>query len=66
MCCAAARRSNAPICDKRAAEQHSEERRKLQLEVMRFADEYVGRSREAVGRLQQGLESPNERLMAQN
>jgi hypothetical protein len=51
---------------KRAAEQHSEKIRKLQLEVMRFADEYVGRSREAVVRLQQGLENPDQRLITQN
>jgi hypothetical protein len=51
---------------KRAAEQHSERIRKLQLEVMRFADEYTGRSREAVTRLQVGLESPDQRLIAQN
>ena len=51
---------------KRAAQEHSEKIRKVQLEVMRFADEYVGRSREAVTSLQQGLESSNERLMMQN
>jgi len=51
---------------KRAAEEHSEQIRKLQLEVMRFADEYTGRSREAVSRLQEGLQSPEQRLMAQN
>jgi predicted component of type VI protein secretion system len=51
---------------KRAAEQHSEKIRKLQLEVMRFADEYTGRSREAVTRLQEGLENPDKRLVAQN
>src|SRR6516225_459740 len=51
---------------KRAAEEHSEQIRKLQLAVMRFADEYAGRSREVVTRLQEGLESPEQRLMAQN
>jgi hypothetical protein len=51
---------------KRAAEEHSEKIRRLQLEVMRFADEYAGRSREVVTQFQNGLQSPNERLMAQN
>jgi hypothetical protein len=51
---------------KRAAEQHAQKIQKLQLEVMRFADEYVGRSRESINALQNGLESPSERLTAQN
>ena len=51
---------------KRAAEEHSEKIRKLQLEVMRFADEYVGRSRESVTALQNTMESPSQRLNAQN
>jgi hypothetical protein len=51
---------------RRAAEEHSEKVRKLQLEVMRFADEYTGRSREAINQFQGGLQSPNERLQAQN
>jgi hypothetical protein len=51
---------------KRAAEQHTEKVRKLQLEVMRFADEYVGRSHEAVTNLQSGLDDPDKRLMLQN
>jgi len=51
---------------KRAAEQHTEQVRKLQLEVMRFADEYVGRSREAVTSLQSGLDNPEKRLLLQN
>ena len=50
---------------KRAAEEHSEQVRKLQLEVMRFADEYAGRTRESTNRFQSGL-SPDERLLAQN
>jgi hypothetical protein len=51
---------------KRAAEQHTEKVRRLQLEVMRFADEYVGRSRESVTRFQDGLKTPEERLVAQS
>ena len=51
---------------KRAAQEHSEKIRKLQLEVMRFADEYVGRSRESVTALQNTMESPSQRLNAQN
>src|SRR6516165_6835816 len=51
---------------KKAAEQHTEKVRKVQLEVMRFADEYAGRTREAVTRFQGGLEDPNDRLVAQN
>src|SRR5690348_4744166 len=51
---------------KRAAEQHAQKIEKLQLEVMRFADEYAGRSRESISTLQSGQESPSERLMAQN
>jgi hypothetical protein len=51
---------------KRAAEQHAQKIQKLQLEVMRFADEYAGRSRESITTLQNGAESPSERLMAQN
>lgn len=51
---------------KRAAEEHSEKIRRLQLEVMRFADEYVGRSRESLNRFQHGVQDPNERLLIQN
>src|SRR6516165_8279463 len=51
---------------KRAAEQHTEKVRKLQLEVMRFADEYAGASRESVTALQNGLDDPDKRLMLQN
>jgi len=51
---------------KRAAEEHSEQVRKLQLEVMRFADEYAGRTRESVNRFQSGLQSADERLLTQN
>ncbi|HEY1873526.1 MAG TPA: hypothetical protein VGG67_03885 [Steroidobacteraceae bacterium] len=51
---------------KRAAEQHAQKIQKLQLEVMRFADEYAGRSRESVTALQTKTENPSERLLAQN
>ena len=51
---------------KRAAEQQAQQLQKLQLEVMRFADEYAGRTREAVNHFQKGLEDPDERLLAQN
>ena len=51
---------------KRAAEERTQQLQKLQLEVMRFADEYAGRSREAMTQLQKGLSNPDERLDAQN
>jgi hypothetical protein len=51
---------------KRAAEERSEQVRKLQLEVMRFADEYAGRSRESINQFQSGLQTPDERLTVQN
>lgn len=51
---------------KREAEERTEQVRKLQLEVMRFADEYAGRTRESVNQFQSGLQNPNERLLAQN
>ena len=51
---------------KRAAQEHSDKVRKLQLEVMRFADEYVGRTREAVTKFQSGVKSPDDRLALQN
>ncbi len=50
----------------RAAEERSAQIRKLQLEVMRFADEYAGRTRESIIHFQIGVESPNERLLTQN
>ncbi len=50
----------------RAAEERTQQLQKLQLEVMRFADEYTGRSREAVTQLQQELQNPQQRLEAQN
>ncbi len=51
---------------KRAAEERSAQVRRLQLEVMRFADEYAGRSRESIVQFQSGLATPDERLVAQN
>ena len=51
---------------KRAAEERAQQVQRLQLEVMRYADEYVGRSREAVTQFQGGLVTPEERLTAQN
>jgi outer membrane murein-binding lipoprotein Lpp len=51
---------------RRAAQEHSDKVRKLQLEVMRFADEYTGRTREAVTKFQSGVKSPDERLALQN
>ena len=33
---------------------------------MRFADEYTGRTRKAINQFQSGLQTPEERLMAQN
>jgi len=50
----------------RAAEERTQQLQKLQLEVMRFADEYAGRSREAITQFQKGLENPDERLSSQN
>jgi hypothetical protein len=51
---------------KRAAEERAQQLQRLQLEVMRFADEYAGRSREVIVQFQAGLQGPDQRLMAQN
>jgi hypothetical protein len=51
---------------KRAAEQQAQRLQLLQNETMRFADEYVGRSREVMNDLQKTLKTPEERLNAQN
>jgi len=51
---------------KRAAEERTQQLQKLQLEVMRFADEYAGRSREVATEYQKGLQDPQERLDIQN
>ncbi len=50
----------------RAAEERAQQLQKLQLEVMRFADEYAGRSRDVVTEFQQGLQNPQQRLETQN
>jgi hypothetical protein len=50
----------------REAQEHAQQIQGLQLKVMRYADEYVGRMRESVNRLQAGLTDPRERLDAQN
>jgi hypothetical protein len=51
---------------KRAAEERTAQVRKVQHEVMRFADEYTGRTRESITAFQAGLENADERLLAQN
>jgi hypothetical protein len=51
---------------RRAAEERAQQLQRLQLEVMRFADEYAGRSREVIVQFQAGLENPDRRLLAQN
>jgi hypothetical protein len=51
---------------KRAAREHAQQLQTLQLSVMRFADEYVGLTREALSDFQAGTESPEERLNVQN
>jgi hypothetical protein len=51
---------------KRAAEERAQQLQRLQLEVMRFADEYAGRSREVINQFQAGLQDPDQRLATQN
>jgi hypothetical protein len=51
---------------KRAAQERAQQLQSLQLSVMRFADEYVGLTREALNRFQAGSQSPEERLTVQN
>jgi hypothetical protein len=48
------------------AQQHAQEIQQLQLTVMRFADEYVGRTRAAIDDFQVGLQDPEERLLTQS
>jgi hypothetical protein len=50
---------------KKAAQEHAALVQVLQLKVMRFADEYAGREREAVTIFQRDLPSPEDRLNAQ-
>ena len=50
----------------REAQRRTEQLQSLQLEVMRFADEYRNRIEEALQHLQQQVHTPEERLGAQN
>ena len=50
----------------RAQEKHVQALQKLQLEVMRYADGYVGTSTEAVNTLQRELTKPEQLLLLQN
>jgi hypothetical protein len=50
----------------REAQRRTEQLQSLQLEVMRFADEYRHRIEEALQHLQQQVHTPEERLGAQN
>jgi len=52
--------------EKRAAAEHAQLLQELQLEVMRFADGYVGREVEVLNRFQAGSITPEERLTVQN
>jgi hypothetical protein len=49
-----------------AAAEHAQQIQELQLEVMRFADGYVGREVEVLNRFQAGSPTPEERLQVQN
>ncbi len=51
---------------KRAAREHAQQLQTLQLSVMRFADQYVGLTREALSAFQAETQSPEERLAVQN
>jgi hypothetical protein len=51
---------------KRAARARAEQLQSLQLNVMRFADEYVGRTGEALSQFQRSSANAEERLAAQN
>jgi hypothetical protein len=50
----------------REAQAHAQQLQDLQLSVMRFADEYVGRSNEAMNRFKGDTQNPEERLHIQN
>jgi hypothetical protein len=50
---------------KRAAREHAQRLRNVQLSVMRFADEYVGRTREVLNHFQADAQ-PEDRLHVQN
>ncbi len=51
---------------KRAAHERAQQLQSLQLSVMRFADEYVGLTREALNQFQADSQNPEERLNVQN
>jgi hypothetical protein len=51
---------------KRADQESAQQLARLQLNVMRFADEYVALTREALTRLQADLQNPEQRLTVQN
>ncbi len=51
---------------KRVAREHAQQLQILQLSIMRFADEYVGLTREALTDFQAGSQNPEERLTVQN
>jgi hypothetical protein len=51
---------------KRAARARAEQLQSLQLSVMRYADEYVGRTGEALSQFQRSSPNAEERLAAQN
>jgi hypothetical protein len=51
---------------KRAAKERAQQLQSLQLSVMRFADEYVGLTREALNHFQAESQNPEERLTVQN
>jgi hypothetical protein len=50
----------------REAQDHAQKLQDLQLSVMRYADEYVGRSNEAMNRFKGDTQNPEERLHVQN
>ncbi len=51
---------------KRAARKQAQQLQALQLTVMRFADEFVGRTGQVIASAQTNTESPNDRLIAQD
>jgi hypothetical protein len=51
---------------KRAARKQAQQLQVLQLSVMRFADEFVGRTGQAISNFQTDTESPEDRLLAQD
>jgi len=51
---------------KREARKQAQQLQSLQLTVMRFADEFVGRTGQAIASAQSDTESPEDRLLTQN